>query len=386
MSAYRTLNQTVLAKVETTPGTDSSPTVGSNAVLVESPVRNPNLGSVETNEVTGALDDRGPLPAGGFSPFTCDVWLKGADTPGTAPEYAPLLLGCGMAETLLAAALTGTATAGAAGSITVEAGDYSAIAIGMTIRTTGGTGSGQTRVVTAKPGSNVVSVYPNWTVTPDATTTYSVDAQALYTPTSADLDTLSIYRYRHRSDGGDSKLDKILGAAGTFTLNLPVRSPGRFSFNFSGQLTAPADVTPPSAATYQSARAQPYLAADTFLGGSAIKLNTLDLDYGATVQLVDNPAQSFGYDAAGLTRRRVSGTVNPPLELESVRNSFNNWLTGAEAAFWVRYGTVAGNRVSIYIPRLLYGGPQEADINGFAHEGIPFRALGSDTGIYLSLY
>ena len=51
----------------------------------------------------------------------------------------------------------------------------------------------------------------------------------------------------------------------------------------------------------------------------------------------------------------------------------------------MRYGTVAGNRVSIFIPRLLYGGPQEADMNGYAHESIPFRAIGSDTGMYLSL-
>ena len=86
MSAYRTLNQTVLAKVEVTSGTDSVPVVGTNAILIESPVRNPTLATVETNEVTGALDDRGPLPAGG-SLRTGDVWLKGADTPGTAPEY-----------------------------------------------------------------------------------------------------------------------------------------------------------------------------------------------------------------------------------------------------------------------------------------------------------
>ena len=377
MSAYSTLNQTVLAKVETTAGIDSVPVVGTNAVLIEAPVRNPNLGTVETNEVTGALDDRGPLPAGGFSPFTGDVWLKGGDVAGTAPEYAPFLLGCGMAQTLTAAPISGSATAGAASSITVTSA--AGMAIGMPISITSGTGSGQTRVITGI-AALIVSVYPNWTTPPAAASGYSVPANALYKPTSTSLQTLSIYRYRHRSDAGNSKLDKILGAAGTFTLSLPVRNPGRFSFSYQGQLVAPVDVTPPAAATYQAARAQPYLEADTYLGGAPIKLNTLELDYGANVQLIDNPAQAFGYDAAGLTRRRISGTVNPPLELESVRNSFTNWLTGAEAAFWVRYGTVAGNRVSLFVPRLLYGGPQEADINGFAHESIPFRALGSDTG------
>ena len=383
MSTYRTLNQTVLAKVETTQGEDAAPTTTDDAVLVENPSRNPNLGIVETNEVTGALDDRGPLPAGGFSPFTCDVWLKGSGTGGVPPEFAPFLLGCAMAETILTPALTGTATAGASNTITVVSA--TGVAVGMIIRTTGGTGPGQTRVITAI-NSLILTVFPAWTVTPDATTTYSIDAQVLYAPTSTNLDTVTIYRYRHRSDGGDSKLDTVLGAAGSWTLNIPVRNPGRLSFNYQGQLSAPTDVTPPSAAVYDSVRPFPYLNALTYLGSSAIKLNTLSLDFGGQVQLIDNPAQAFGYDAAGVTRRRISGRFNPPTELQSVRDAFSGWLNQTSQQFWVAYGSTAGNRVSIYLPEVRYSGVEEEDVNGFAHEGLPFRALGQNTGLYLSLY
>lgn len=386
MSEYRTLNQLVLAKVETTHGTDAVPNANANAVLVENPSRQPNLSTIETNEVTGALDDRGPLPAGGFSPFTADIWLKGSDTPGTAPEFSPFMQGCALAETLQANTLSANATAGNTSSITLSAGDYANTTVGTVVAITAGTGNGQARVVAAKLGSNAIDVYPDWTVTPNTLSTYSVYANVLYKPTSTSLKTLSIYRYRHRSDGGNSKLDKILGAAGTMTFNMPVRSPCRLSFSYQGQLSTPTDVSPPGAGLYQSVRAQPYLAADTFLGGSAIKLNTLALDYGAAVQLIDNPAQAFGYDAAGVTRRRISGRLNPPLELQATRDAFASWLTGALSEFWVRWGTVAGNRVSIFIPQLLYSGVEEEDVNGFAHEGLPFRALGSDTGIYLCLY
>jgi hypothetical protein len=386
MSAYRTLNQTVLAKVESVAGQDAVPVVGTDAVLVENPTRAPDLRVVETNEVTGALDDRGPLPAGGSSPFNFDVWLKGADTPGTAPEFGPLMKGCAFAETLTAAAITGVASAGATGSITVETADYAAIAVGMVITTTSGLGSGQTRVITAKPGSDVVSVFPNWTTTPDGTTNYSVVANALYTPTSSNIDTLSMYRYRHRSDGGDSKLDKVLGAAGNVSLQMAVGEPCRMSFAMQGQLSAPTDVTPPAAATYQAARAQPYLGADTYLGQVATKLAQFQMDVGNTVQLVTNPAQAFGFDAAGITRRRSGGRINPPQDLQSVRDAFSSWLTGSTQPFWVRWGTVPGNRVSIYSPTLLFSGVEEEDVNGFAHEGLPFRVVGANTAMFLCLH
>ena len=314
-------------------------------MLVENPTRQPNLGVVETNEVTGALDDRGPLPAGGFSPFSCDVWLRGSDTPGTAPEFSPLMQGCAFTETLTAAPITGTASAGAAGSITVVPASYAGIQIGMVITTTAGTGSGQARVVSGKPGTNVVEVYPNWTVNPNATTTYVVPANALYKPTSTSLKTVSIYRYKHRSDGGNSKLDKVLGAAGSVSFSMPVRQPCRMSFAFQGQLNPSTDVTHPGSGTFQNTRGQPYLGADTYLGGSPIKLNTLTLDYGANVQMIDNPAQSFGYDSAGITRRRVAGRLNPPQDLISVRDAFTGWLNGSTSKFWVRWGTVTGNRV-----------------------------------------
>ena len=49
-------------------------------------------------------------------------------------------------------------------------------ATGFVVETTSGTGSGQTRVITAyNTTSKVASVYPNWTTPPDATTPAPVD-------------------------------------------------------------------------------------------------------------------------------------------------------------------------------------------------------------------
>lgn len=91
---------------------------------------------------------------------------------------------------VLAILRASTATAGAAGTITL---DSSAVAIddyynGCIIRTTGGTGGGgtggannQARVITDYVGSTkVASVSPNWETTPDNTTTFDI----LLTPES----------------------------------------------------------------------------------------------------------------------------------------------------------------------------------------------------------
>lgn len=84
---------------------------------------------------------------------------------------------------VLPVAYSGTATAGAAGSITL-ATDVPAVAnllLGCIVKTTGGTGGGgtggtdnQARVITAFSAGRVATVVPDWETTPDATTTYQI--------------------------------------------------------------------------------------------------------------------------------------------------------------------------------------------------------------------
>lgn len=71
---------------------------------------------------------------------------------------------------------TGTASAGAAGSITLvsPASTTAERYTGKLVGITSGTGSGQVRVVTAYSTGRVASVTPNWGTTPDATSVYAV--------------------------------------------------------------------------------------------------------------------------------------------------------------------------------------------------------------------
>lgn len=92
----------ILAKAESTYGTDSSP-AGTNAILV----RNLEITPLEADTVSrdlirpylGASDQ---LLAQTRVSISFEVELAGSGTAGTAPAYAPLLLACGLAETVVA--------------------------------------------------------------------------------------------------------------------------------------------------------------------------------------------------------------------------------------------------------------------------------------------
>ncbi len=84
----------------------------------------------------------------------------------------------GIWEDCLPSSVVGTAQAGASSTITLQATNSSTTDSwynGLTIATTGGTGSGQTRTISNYVGSTqVATVSSAWSVTPDATTTYLI--------------------------------------------------------------------------------------------------------------------------------------------------------------------------------------------------------------------
>ena len=70
-------------------------------------------------------------------------------------------------------AVTGTATAGAAATLTDSGASFAASAVGASLIITGGTGAGQMRTISART-STKLTVSSNWTTNPDATSAYAV--------------------------------------------------------------------------------------------------------------------------------------------------------------------------------------------------------------------
>lgn len=395
---YRSRNQLLLAKVEAQLGVEEAPTPAANAVRVRLPLAyqtQPNV--LETNYAQGGIDESAPLVGPGLSSLTCGGILGGSGTAGTAPDIAPLLRACGFAETVTAAPVTGTADAGAAGSITLDNTEsvtpdaYK----GMVIRITGGTGAGQRRIITGYTASRVATVFPAWTVTPDATSVYAIDANVRYRLASTGIPGLTLWAYMLNSGGGgDALRRRLIGARGTMQFTLAPRGYPEISFEFRGRSPAPPDsVAEPAAATFQAEASAPFVSAECFVGNAGVtseanarlQISAATINLANELENFDDPATADGYDVTEIVRRIPQGTLTPNI-LKTPRDLFADMVNNADRTLWLNWGQVAGKRVSILVPAARFTQNTEADVRGYAAEEASFRSHGTDDSLWICFW
>lgn len=383
----------VLFEVETTPGTGETPTVSADAIQVESPTFSIN-GEVDSgeNEVTSSLDAGNPVPQGVAAACNFGVRLKGVASPCTTPpRWGRLLQAAACLQTLTAAVVTGTATAGAANTITTTGESSTDDAYnGMVMEITDGTGAGQVRVIFDYVGSTgIAHVYPDWETEPDNTSVYEIRANALYKPTSLDQKTGTLWFYDHANQSSvNSILRKIVGGCGAPSLEIPNRGIARLQYNFQGLLPEdPSDVTRPTAPTYDSGDPQPFLNAEAYLGGAAVQFNRFSLNFNNQIAQPDDPAAENGLDYCSVTSRRLDATLVANLRNMATRNAVTAFKAGTSQKLWLNWGTGTGKRISLFAPDVRYISPPGGEnVNGFTYESLSLRLNGLDTGVYLCIH
>jgi len=93
----------LLFKIESTEGTDATPTGALDAVLTKNLDISPMEGSVVNRDVDRAtLGNDLSIHVGTYVKCSFDVEFSGAGAAGDAPGYAPVLRACGLSETLTA--------------------------------------------------------------------------------------------------------------------------------------------------------------------------------------------------------------------------------------------------------------------------------------------
>jgi hypothetical protein len=103
MSRY-TRNSAILAKIETTYGTDAVPTGAANALLVSNLSITPlNAQNVDRGLVRNFMGGSEQLVGNAYKDVSFSVELAGSGTAGTAPAWGALLRACGFAEAVSAA-------------------------------------------------------------------------------------------------------------------------------------------------------------------------------------------------------------------------------------------------------------------------------------------
>ncbi|MDD3675806.1 phage tail tube protein [Thauera propionica] len=94
-------NTAVLAKIETTYGTDAAPAGATDAILVSDVTARPmDMQTVDRALLRPFLGNSEQLPTQIYNGVEFSVELAGSGTAGTAPPIGKLLRGCGFAETV----------------------------------------------------------------------------------------------------------------------------------------------------------------------------------------------------------------------------------------------------------------------------------------------
>ena len=102
MASVLTRRRLILAKIESTYGTDSSPTGSSNAILVRYLEIQPLVAdTVNRDLVRPYMGQADQLLAQTRVEVSFEVELAGSGTAGTAPAYGPVLKACGLSETIV---------------------------------------------------------------------------------------------------------------------------------------------------------------------------------------------------------------------------------------------------------------------------------------------
>lgn len=363
----------LLSKIEATGGVDPTPTPALNAIEIRNVQYQPLEAQYQANNPETPFYGNGTeVMVSQAARLAFDIALAGSGTAGTAPAFGPLLRGAGFAERLIAAAVTGTAQGGAAQTIQLAAAGTSAVDNayrGCRIRITAGTGAGQAGVIRAYNGTTKQATMSKaWTTPPNATSVYSIDAQACYSPVSSGHESLTHYMYL------DGTRQVMSFSRGGLSLKLTPKNLPLLSFDFLSMYAVPSDLALPSGAVYSSWKTPlPVLNAFTSgieLMGFGVNLYDLSLDLGNQVVHRDDV---IGIDDVLITNREPSGACVIQAPLQAEHDYYTDAQTAALGHFDFTHGTAAGARLRLNAPAMQVKAPKLAESNNVATMGLDLR-------------
>ncbi|HKQ24090.1 MAG TPA: hypothetical protein VJT81_06575 [Burkholderiales bacterium] len=201
-----------------------------------------------------------------------------------------------------------------------------------------------------------------------------------YKPASSALKSITIYYFE------DGIRRVVTGARGNCNFNGEVGGPGKFSFTFTGHYSAPTDVALPTP-TYDSTVPSVWLGMSSFLVDSfAAVVTKFAFDMGNEIAKPGTIVAADGYGEIRITRRNITGSLDPEQTLVATYNWINKWQTVATGAFTTgTLGSVAGNRYLITMPALTWSSLSPGDKEGISTFEAAFEARESSADDEVSI-
>jgi hypothetical protein len=368
MAALRTRKRVLASKIEAVYATDPVPTSGANGILVKNLQVMPVESELQSRDnVKAFFGNDEQILAAVYRKVSFEVELAGPGATGSAPAFGPLLRACGMSETILAVAHTDTATAGSASSITlaVTASAVDNAYAGLTIRTTGGTGAGQSAVIKSYVGATkVATLTANLTTPPDATTVYSIDAQVVYRRITDSLESITHYVNK------DGVLYKLTGARGTVSFAWPYKKIATMKFQFTGLFSPVTDVAlvAPTLTGFTKPVAVNNINTTgiVVMGYTGAVMSDLNIDLANQVTFRSLPG---GSESVEIVDSKPTGSITIEATKQATKDWWDMIKTVTTGPLSMKHGQTAGNIVKIDAPKVQMTQPSESDLDGIEMMG-----------------
>jgi hypothetical protein len=287
---YRTKKGLLLAKIESTYGTDPTPTVGTNVIAA----------------VQGAVN---------WSPNferLSRMIADGSTSKVTGYNVQPTV------QLSFTVELRGNRTTGATDTDVTSGASAQAIEIDCLLK--------------------ACDLTPTYTA---ETTNGARDGYVIYKPVTPDNEGSSVTFYFYTA----GKLHKVTGAKGTVRLTLEAGKIAKAEFTFSGLWNAPTDVSLPGSVTWLNTVPPLFRAATATMGAFSPVFRTLTLDLGNNVVRRDSGNATLGVVGFVITSRNPRLTIDPEATTEASKAIFAELAASTSQTISATLGSASGNKV-----------------------------------------
>ncbi|MCU0963535.1 MAG: hypothetical protein MUF08_00425 [Burkholderiaceae bacterium] len=235
-------------------------------------------------------------------------------------------------------------------------------------------------------GAGTVATAPAWAaavLSCGFAQTLTATIRADYTPVSTAFKSCTIYWY------DDGVLHKATGCRGTFTVNMRVGERPVASFRFTGIYSTPTAAANPSVTLTSWKTPMVVTDANTqdttfgathsttlapaFTGGTVYPSQGIELDVGNSI----NFTALLGGETVDLTQRSVTGKVTLDLTAAQEVTLTSAVEAGTTQTLGLLHGTVANQKVGLWMPAVQLINVQKADVNGKRMVSFDLRVLPS---------
>lgn len=382
-TTVRSRNAMMAFKIETTPGTSSSPGTPDQFYGDFSFDYDPQI--IDNGEFTGSLD-AAPSIVGGLRPnIEIRLPLRGSGAAATAPVFDALMQCCGYTSTVTASAV-GAPTAATAGTGNTATGAVAFAATANAYRGMPLFGTGSpvfNAAVLAYTSARVFTFTPQQTTPVSVSTLLQVPANVLYSPTSDE----TLYKNGSLHLFKDGWRWAFVGCSGTWSLEMRTGEPAFIVFRlrgmFESKLNSGVPATPLATVLPVAPR---WVAGQCRLNELVARVSSLTLNAGIDVTMPPNPEAAEGFDAGVPILRRSGGNLDPLMDTNTSLDLFARFRSGAPMPLMAQIGSTAGNRFLATVPAARATGLRYAPRDGLEMNEIQFQADGANAGLFLCCY